>query len=53
MSMEEIITKWREIMEVNRKDYEDENLSMFNRRLALGKFYAYRDCIKDLKKLKL
>lgn len=43
-----ILRKWRKNMEQNRLVAEDETKDYGTRRLAQGKFYAYRNCIKDL-----
>ena len=47
--MNDLIKKWRKNMEQNKLVAEDESKDYGSRRLAQGKFYAYRDCIKELK----
>ena len=48
ISKGEILRKWRKNLEQNRLVAEDETKDFGTRRLAQGKFYAYRNCIKDL-----
>ena len=47
--MKELLKIWRKNMEENRLVAEDETKDFGTRRLAQGKFYAYRNCVKQLK----
>ena len=48
ISKGDILRKWRKNMEQNKLVAEDETKDYGTRRIAQGKFYAYRNCIKDL-----
>lgn len=49
--MNDLLKKWQKAMEENKLIAEDESKEFGARRLAQGKFYAYRNCIKQLKQI--
>ena len=48
--MEELLKTWEKRMLAYRKE-ADESKSSIERIKAINKFFAYRDCINELKKI--